>query len=226
MTKAKKGTDRAAKGPNESSSKKPERGRRSREVTRQKLIAAALRVMSKKGVEGTAIADITEEADVGFGSFYNHFKSKAEIAETAFINHLEELGKTTKKIAAREDDPAQAVAFIQRTFLTKAIDDPVWGWFVLNAGGVLPELWRVFAEQGTADIRRGNDEGRFSISCEVTAMRVILASLLATMRLLLSGDAPSGTVAETIECLLRMLGVPGDEARKLSRRRLPAYVSE
>lgn len=207
------------------SSAKPSRGRRSREVTRQKLIDAALRVMAEKGVDGTAINDITEAADVGFGSFYNHFNSKAEIARAVFDIHATELGELTRFIGQREEDRAVAVATIQKTILTKAVADPVWGWFIVHAAVGLPELWRVFAEQGTGHIREGTASGRFTIGCDQTAMRIILAALMATMRDLLEGAAKPAAAEETIECLLRMLGVPGDEARKLSRRKLPAYVT-
>ncbi|WP_449326840.1 TetR/AcrR family transcriptional regulator [Sphingopyxis sp. 550A] len=216
----------AAKAKVSDSAAKPTRGRRSREATRQKLIDAALRVMAEKGVDGTAINDITEAADVGFGSFYNHFGSKAEIAQAVFDIHADELGEITKFIGQREEDRAVAVAYIQKTFLTKAVADPVWGWFIVHAAVGLPELWRVFAEQGTGHIREGTTSGRFTIGCDQTAMRIILAALMATMRELLEGTAKAGATGETIECLLRMLGVPGEEARKLSRRKLPAYVSD
>jgi AcrR family transcriptional regulator len=214
---AKQGSDSTAK---------PSRGRRSREATRQKLIDAALRVMAVKGVDGTAINDITEAADVGFGSFYNHFASKAEIAQAVFDIHADELGEITRFIGQREEDRALAVAYIQKIFLTKAVADPVWGWFIVHAAVGLPELWRVFAEQGTSHIREGTESGRFTISCDQTAMRIILAALMATMRELLEGTAKQGATEETIECLLRMLGVAVEDARKLSRRKLPAYVSK
>jgi len=35
--------------------------------------------MAERGMEGVAINEITEAADVGFGSFYNHFESKEAI---------------------------------------------------------------------------------------------------------------------------------------------------
>ncbi len=57
---------------------------RSKDNTRRKLIDAALLVISEKGVDGTAIADITEKADVGFGSFYNYFSSKKELVSVVF----------------------------------------------------------------------------------------------------------------------------------------------
>lgn len=208
----------------DSSSAKVSRGSRSRELTRQKLISAALKVMAEKGVDGTAIADITEAADVGFGSFYNHFKSKTEIAQVAFKAHIDELGEITSYIGNAESDWAIAVAFIQRAILTKAVADPLWGWFIVHAAVGLPDLWQVFAMQGTRHIQAGREAGRFSVSCDQTALRIILSAELATMRALLEEELDPSAVDETIECLLRMLGVPPEEARELSTRPLPDYI--
>lgn len=208
-----------------SSEAKPNRGARSREKTRRRLVEAALTVMAEKGVDGCAIADITEEADVGFGSFYNHFKSKDEIAIVAFTANAEDLGRITDEIAEREHDRALAIAYIQKFLLVKASVDRVWGWFIVNAAVGLPELWHAFAKYGTRHIREGVAEGRFSVSCENTALRLILASLLATMRDMLDGSAEVDAAENTVECLLRMLGVPGEEARRLSRKKFPKYIA-
>ena len=53
----------------------PDRHARRREATRSKLIEAAESLFARQGVDNTRIQEITEEADVGFGSFYNHFES-------------------------------------------------------------------------------------------------------------------------------------------------------
>lgn len=47
--------------------------------TRQRLLDAALYIFNTKGVEGCAIEDITESADVGKGTFYRHFMDKLDI---------------------------------------------------------------------------------------------------------------------------------------------------
>jgi AcrR family transcriptional regulator len=206
--------------------RKPSRRSRSRETTRRKLIDAALTVVARKGLDNTTIADITEEADVGFGSFYNYFKSKAEIAEAVFQARAEELARIGDVIAEREGDAATTIAYIQRVFLTRAVADPVWGWFIIHATNGLPQMGRVFMDHGTRDIRRGEEQGCFSVPSEETAMRIILSSLLGTMRAILEDHAPPSSVHETIECLLRMLGLDAAEAQQLSRRELPAYVLE
>jgi len=59
-------------------------GRASRRATktRQRLLDAALYVFNTKGIEGCAIEDITESADVGKGTFYRHFMDKLDILRT------------------------------------------------------------------------------------------------------------------------------------------------
>jgi AcrR family transcriptional regulator len=204
----------------------PTRGRRSREKTRQKLIDAALRVMSKKGVDGTAIADITEEADVGFGSFYNHFASKGEIAHAVFNAHAHRLKAIVAEIGEREPDRAVAVAYVFLVFLTKAVADPIWGSFVVHSAAELPGMWfEAFEDLGIQHLREGRAAGRFRVSSEKTAMRLIIAALLATMRALIDGSAEGSAREHTVECILRMLGIEGDEPVQLSRHSLPDYIS-
>ena len=48
--------------------------------TRKKLKKAALDVFSKKGIDATTVEEITEKADVGKGTLYQHFEDKEKIA--------------------------------------------------------------------------------------------------------------------------------------------------
>lgn len=50
---------------------------------RQQLVEASLVAFQRTGFNGTSIQDLTDEAGVPKGSFYNHFKSKEEIALAA-----------------------------------------------------------------------------------------------------------------------------------------------
>jgi len=106
---------------------------RARLRTRQKLIDAAHRIIARKGVDATTINDITEEADVGLGSFYNHFASKDKLVGVVFETRIEELGKVFDRISLTVTDPAQVVAFVQKIFLEKVRVDNGWGWFAIHA---------------------------------------------------------------------------------------------
>ena len=44
--------------------------------TKEKIIQAALKALLQKGFNGVGVQEITEQAGVPKGSFYNHFESK------------------------------------------------------------------------------------------------------------------------------------------------------
>src|ERR1700685_2792635 len=44
--------------------------------TKEKIIQAALKALLEKGFNGVGVQEITEQAGVPKGSFYNHFESK------------------------------------------------------------------------------------------------------------------------------------------------------
>lgn len=52
-------------------------------ATRERLVSAALALFAERGIYDTTVEDITDAADVGKGTFYQHFPSK-----TAVIGHL------------------------------------------------------------------------------------------------------------------------------------------
>ncbi len=59
--------------------------------TRKKLKKAALDVFSEKSIDATTVEEITEKADVGKGTLYQHFEDKEEIVITLVEDALEHL---------------------------------------------------------------------------------------------------------------------------------------
>ena len=86
------------------------RNQRSRQRMRLKLVDAARRVMARKGIEAATINEITEEADVGFGSFYNYFKTKEELARAVFVAQNLELGEQFDLLNLNVHDPRQKLS--------------------------------------------------------------------------------------------------------------------
>jgi AcrR family transcriptional regulator len=60
-------------------------------ATRQRLIEAARAVFAEKGLDLASIDDITERADVGKGTFYYHFPSRAKLIRELVRTMLGEL---------------------------------------------------------------------------------------------------------------------------------------
>src|SRR5689334_8248277 len=97
-------------------SERPNRMNRRRQKTRDRLIDAALSVMASKGVDAATIADITETADVGFGSFYNHFSSKDQILKAAIEVLSDRIGIEIDRAVGTITDPLALLATALRTF--------------------------------------------------------------------------------------------------------------
>src|SRR6185369_10246964 len=75
--------------------------------TRQALIDAAVRLIAEGRGDRASIAEITEEADIGFGSFYNHFDSREQLFQTASEEVLERWGQLIDRATAGITDPAE-----------------------------------------------------------------------------------------------------------------------
>ena len=99
----------------------PDRHARRREQTRRKLLDAARALFARQGVENTRINEITDEADVGFGSFYNHFDSKEAIVEAVVGETVAAQGGAVASVTADLDDPAEVVAAAHRYFVNLSL---------------------------------------------------------------------------------------------------------
>jgi len=78
--------------------------------TRQALIDAAVRLIAEGRGDRASIQEITEAADIGFGSFYNHFDSKEQLFQTASQEVLERWGQMIDRASAGISDPAELFA--------------------------------------------------------------------------------------------------------------------
>src|SRR5213592_3094303 len=97
--------------------KPPDRHARRREVTRTKLIEATKVLIARQGVDNTRIQEITEEADVGFGSFYNHFAGKEEVIESVLAETIGAQGADIDALTAELEDPAEIISAAHRSFV-------------------------------------------------------------------------------------------------------------
>jgi AcrR family transcriptional regulator len=75
----------------------PSRHERRRLQTRKLLLQTTLQLILKKGYRAITIQDITDQADLGRGTFYLHFKDKEDVVWTAFRDLFHELEQAAHK---------------------------------------------------------------------------------------------------------------------------------
>jgi AcrR family transcriptional regulator len=202
-----------------------DRGARRRARTRAKLMAAARTLFARQGVAATTINEITEEADVGFGSFYNHFAGKDEIVEAVLSETAAAQAAEIDEATADLDDPAEIVAAAHRIFMRHAAREPEWGWLLLRLDLTHDVMVRALGPFASRDLRAGIEAGRFHVGDETLALYATGGALLAAMRAVLDGRAGPDADIHHAEAVLRALGVPAPEAAEVARRPLPAGLA-
>jgi len=80
--------------------------------TRDQIFDAALKLLSQRAFNACSVQDITTEAGVPKGSFYNHFESKEALA-AEIVGHYGELGKWRDMLL---DDTVPALERLKRYF--------------------------------------------------------------------------------------------------------------
>jgi AcrR family transcriptional regulator len=199
----------------------PKRGERRRQETRAKLIRAAHELMAEKGIGATTIQEITDTADVGFGSFYNHFESKQAIVQAIFEETVESYGDALDHIADEVEDPAEVVAASVRYVVMRGGEDPTWGWFLLRSALLAQALRAGLGRRLRRDIRLGIEAGRFRVGDVTYATLAVSGVTMSVLAARLHGeigvDAPESAAAIT----LKLLGLSARQAEAVANRPLP-----
>lgn len=204
----------------------PGRNERRKARTRASLLDAARTLFARQGFEHTAIADITDTADLGVGSFYNHFDSKedllAALLEQAFSEQLTALDSRRTGVS----DPAEAVAIAHRHWIRLTTDGPEWAWLVVRLETSFELVVATQGDSARKDLERGIDDGCFLIASREIALQASGGALIAAMRTVLAGHRIPHADSIHAEGVLRMFGVPAAEAAEIARRPLPDVVHE
>src|SRR6266581_6389395 len=111
-------------------SKTENRYQRRRQRTRETILAAADQVFRRKGIDGTTVNDITEQADVAYGSFYNHFKSIDEIVGALVAASLQRVADRTGSILEKAERVELLPCVGARVIMRTLWQDPAIRWLL------------------------------------------------------------------------------------------------
>jgi AcrR family transcriptional regulator len=191
--------------------------------TRRALVDAGRRILANRGTTDVSIQDITDEADVGLGSFYNHFSSKAELFEVAAGEALEEYGQRLDETSAGMDDPAEIFALGVRLTAGLVRTQPAVAQILVGAGQAFLVSERGLAPRARRDIERGIESGRFSVASADVALVAVAGAVLTYVEVALASPDrfDDASVDALAELLLRMLGLSARSAGAVVRRPLP-----
>jgi AcrR family transcriptional regulator len=178
--------------------------------------------MARKGIGATSIQEITDTADVGFGSFYNHFGSKEDIAQAVMEDAIESFGDAADRLAEKIADPAEVLAASVRHAVRRAAADEAWAGFSCAArslGGTGSGAASGSGSAGHPDRRPG---APLQLDDPPATMLAAGGAILGIIAGRLQGEIGEDAPERAAAVVLRLLGVPSREGR--SHREPPAAV--
>jgi TetR/AcrR family transcriptional repressor of nem operon len=90
------------------------------EQNRQLIVETASRMFRLRGMENVAVADIMKESGFTHGGFYNHFKSKDELAAEAIASAFDIVASDLAERLASGKHPQESLA----SFVTRYLSPP------------------------------------------------------------------------------------------------------
>jgi AcrR family transcriptional regulator len=191
--------------------------------TRQALIDAAVRLIAEGRGQQASIQEITDAADIGFGSFYNHFESKEQLFQTASEEVLDRWAQMIDAACTDLRDPAEVFAVSLRISGRLAWAHPEIAGFITGAGLELVDAPSGLAPHALRDIRAGQASGRFTVPDAEIALSAVAGGLLGLLRLHERHPrrVTESSVDDLADACLRLLGLRAAEARRIARRPLP-----
>lgn len=190
--------------------------------TRRALVRAAQGFIAQ-GKTSVPILEITQAADVGMGSFYNHFATKEQLFEAALTDALDDLGVLLDGLTDAIADPAEAFAANYRLSGRLFRHRPQEAALLLAQGGSLIISDRGLSPRALRDITAAIDQGRFTIADPELGLAIaggVFVGLATLLRERPERDTDA-TVDTVTERLLRMLGMTPKQATTLCQKPLP-----
>jgi AcrR family transcriptional regulator len=191
--------------------------------TRQALLDAAVQLTVEGRAGQATIQEITDTADLGFGSFYNHFEAKEELFHEATAQVMERWSVMLDRAVENIDDPAEIFAASFRLSCGLAHGNPDLARFLTEVGlGALAHQDGL-APRALHDIRRAQAAGRFGDLDAELGLAAAAGALIGFLaRELERSPRPDDESREELTAgMLRLLGLDETDARTVATRPLP-----
>lgn len=184
-----------------------------RERTRRQIVAAAIEVMSERGLAQAAVFEIAERADVTTGTFYNHFRDKPDVVEavaiwfsTTMLDAAEESRRTLPTGVERIVDGC-------RRYLAIARESPAIALLVLELAIASPRMLKTIGDYVLADVRMGVRQKAFRIFSEQAAVDLVHGYVMLAMRYIALRRLPSSYERSVVATILQGLGLTPQRAK-------------
>jgi AcrR family transcriptional regulator len=200
--------------------RRAEIGAERRSRTRAVLLNAALELFGQAHGRATRIEDVCARARVARGTFYNHFTGIEALLEALSDELTRDFDDAVHAAFEAMESPVERTCAAIRYYLHGAIQDPRWGWAMVNSSVRTILFGERVARRAQATIQEGIDSGDFSIESAVVGRDILLGAGLSGTLSLLTGAMSADYPEKVARQLLLSLGAPKALAVSLTRKPL------
>ena len=176
-----------------------------------------MRVLARGGTGAISIQEVTAEAGLANGTFYNYFRTREELLEATVVPVIQRMLERFAKVGVQIEDPLLRFVIGIRNFIAYAAADRVWATALLRLWGSNTSVPRLAGVRITNDLIAAMKQRRGVRAPEHgAALDVIQGAVIASIRSVVEDKAGAERGVEIAELLLRAVGVPAREAEKLA----------
>ena len=182
---------------------------------RRKLVESAVLVFAEKGVDASVIDDVIAAAGVSRGTFYNYFRTNAELLVAA----NEELGNEIVHLIETHviaiPSPAARLLTGLRLYLDVARRFPLFTQFVAQAGAQTLSPDNLVYQYLPVHIAEGIKAGEFTDAPVLVMLDLIVGAGLVAVARLAAGLADEAYLRAVLLTLMRGLGLSSELAEQM-----------
>lgn len=180
-------------------------------------------VFADKGTDAPVIGDFIAAAGVSRGTFYNYFLTTGELLDAVTAELSDQVLKKIDKEVRKLKRPLDRLTRGCLLYLHAGVEVPHLGAFLARTGSRSKAVGRLVDEYLPRDLEAGRRAGEISFPTVRAARDLVIAALNRGIDTVYSGQASPEHLRDVMELILRALGVPGEQARVLSRSELPVF---
>jgi AcrR family transcriptional regulator len=194
-------------------------GKRAR--TRQLLLDATVEVIARKGIAALRVTDVTEQAGVANGTFYNYFDDTHQVIESVAVIVAARMAKEIDAVMRDERDAVVRVVRATARAIDGAVKDPGFGAVMVESLERMPEFRSEVLGFMRQDLDLGVKQGVFDLAVTPFALEQMMGLLVTSVRSQLIAGRDMSRTRATCENVLRLCGLSPSAAREAVDRNLP-----
>ncbi len=101
-------------------------------TSEEKILAAAKKVFTTKGMAGARMQDIADEAGINKALLHYYFKDKNKLFELVFLEEAQKFFPKINMIFQSDDPLFEKIEKFVNEYITEMLENPYLPWFILN----------------------------------------------------------------------------------------------